>query len=71
MAVINPVKPSVDTLLASEELPVDERMVKTIQQQYQTNHQEEFLRLRVQVEALLTELQATVSGGSQNSELAL
>jgi hypothetical protein len=36
--------------------PVDERTVRTVRQHYRVNHQEEFLRLKAQVESLLSEL---------------
>ncbi len=73
MPVINPIKmPSDATLASSEGQIVDERTVRTIQQQYQASHQEEFLHLRAQVEALLTELKTlTISDSSNDSELAL
>lgn len=73
MPVINPIKmPSDATLASPEGQIVDERTVRTIQQQYQASHQEEFLHLRAQVEALLTELKTlTISDSGNDSELAL
>lgn len=73
MSVINPIKPSdAANLMSSEDQTVDERTVRTIQQQYQVGHQEEFLRLRAQVEALLSELKTLATHDSGNdSELAL
>jgi hypothetical protein len=73
MSVINPVKfSSPETPVSMDVQTVDERTVRTIQQQYQANHQEEFLRLRAQIEALLTELQALASNDStHDSGLAL
>jgi antibiotic biosynthesis monooxygenase (ABM) superfamily enzyme len=73
MTVSNPVKlPSAGTLTSTEDQLIDERTVRTIQQQYQAGHQEEFLNLRAQVEALLTELKGLTSSNSGNdSELAL
>jgi hypothetical protein len=57
MSVVNPVRLSIpETLVSSDERIVDERTARTIQQ-YQVNHQEEFLRLRAQVEALLSATQ--------------
>jgi hypothetical protein len=72
MSVINPLKQSIPETLASiDDQPIDERTTRTIQQQYQVTHQEEFLRLRFQVEALLSELQAlTVKDASRDSGLA-
>jgi hypothetical protein len=72
MSVINPLKQSIpETLSSIDDQPVDERTTRTIQQQYQVTHQEEFLRLRFQVEALLSELQAlTVKDASRDSGLA-
>jgi hypothetical protein len=58
MSVINPVKPFIAEVSVSvDNQPVDAHIVRTIQQQYQISHQEEFLRLRAQVEALLSEIQ--------------
>jgi hypothetical protein len=73
MSVINPIKlSSVAPLTSNEDQSVDERTARTIQQQYQASHQEEFLRLRAQVEALLTELKTLAVNDSVNdSELAL
>lgn len=73
MPVINPIKlPSAATLTSTENQSVDERTVRTIQQQYQASHQEEFLHLRAQVEALLAELKTlTLNDTSSDSELAL
>jgi hypothetical protein len=72
MSVINPLKQSIpETLAFIDDQPVDERTTRTIQQQYQVTHQEEFLRLKFQVEALLSELQAlTVKDASRDSGLA-
>jgi hypothetical protein len=36
---------------------VDERMMRSIQQNYQVSHQEEFLKLKTQAEVLLMKLQ--------------
>ncbi len=41
---------------ALEAKSIDERMMRSIQQNYQVGHQEEFLKLRIQTEALLMEL---------------
>jgi hypothetical protein len=74
MCVINPIKLSSAAPLTTcnEDQPVDERTARTIQQQYQVSHQEEFLRLRAQVEALLTELKTlAVNDSGNDSELAL
>ena len=73
MSVINPVKFSIsETHVSIDDQPVDERTARTIQQQYQANHQEEFLRLRAQVEALLSELQSlAVNDSNSDSGLAL
>ncbi len=74
MSVINPVKLSIAAaaLTSIEDQAVDERTVRTIQQQYQVSHQEEFLRLRAQVEALLSELRMLTLNDSDNDhELAL
>jgi hypothetical protein len=73
MSVINPVKLSMpETLVSIDDRLVDERTARTIQQQYQVNHQEEFLRLKAQVEALLSEIQTlAVNDSSPDSELAL
>lgn len=73
MSVINPVKFSIsETPVSIDDQPVDERTARTIQQQYQVNHQEEFLRLRAQVEALLSELQSlAVNDSNPDSGLAL
>jgi hypothetical protein len=72
MPVLNLVKLSMsETPVSIGDQPVDERTARTIQQQYQVTHQEEFLRLRAQVEALLSELQTlSVNGASQDSTLA-
>jgi hypothetical protein len=72
MPVLNLVKLSMSkTPVSIGDQPVDERTARTIQQQYQVTHQEEFLRLRAQVEALLSELQTlSVNGASQDSTLA-
>jgi hypothetical protein len=78
MSVINPIKlpaeaplPSTDDQSAGDQ-SVDERTVRTIQQQYQATHQEEFLNLRAQVEALLAELKnLTISDSGNDSKLAL
>jgi hypothetical protein len=37
--------------------PVDERVLRSVRLHYQSNHQEEFLRLKAQVESLLSEIQ--------------
>ena len=73
MSVMNPIKLQSTVILAStEDQPVDERIVRTIQQQYQASHQEEFLHLRAQVEALLSELKTlTINDSGNDSELAL
>jgi hypothetical protein len=73
MAVSNPIKlPGTAILVSAEDQIIDERTVRTIQQQYQVSHQEEFLRLRAQVEALLTELKTlTINNSGNDSELAL
>ncbi len=73
MAVSNPVKlPSTAILASPEDQVIDERTVRTIQQQYQVSHQEEFLHLRAQVEALLMELKIlTINNSGNDSELAL
>jgi hypothetical protein len=42
-------------------LPTEERILQSVQLHYQTDHQEEFLRLKAQVESLLMELE-TLSG---------
>jgi hypothetical protein len=39
-----------------EHQPVDEQTLRSIQRNYQSDHQEEFLRLKAQVETLLSEL---------------
>ena len=39
-----------------EQQPVDEQTLRSIQRNYQSDHQEEFLRLKAQVELLLSEL---------------
>jgi hypothetical protein len=72
MSVINPVKLSVsETLVPIEDRLVDERTARTIQQ-YQVSHQEEFLRLKAQVEALLLEIQTrSVNDSHPESGLAL
>ena len=41
---------------ATETQSIDERMMRSIQQNYRISHQEEFLRLKTQAEALLMEL---------------
>jgi hypothetical protein len=53
--------------------PVDERTVRTVRQHYHVSHQEEFLRLKAQVEALLSELKtlAVQDSVTDESELAL
>lgn len=73
MSVINPVRFSIpETPVSIDDQAVDERTARTIQQQYQVNHQEEFLRLRAQVEALLSELQSiAVNDSNSDSRLAL
>jgi hypothetical protein len=72
MSVINPVKLSMpETPVPFDEQLVDERTARTIQQ-YQVNHQEEFLRLKAQVEALLSEIQTlALNDSSPDSGLAL
>jgi hypothetical protein len=72
MSVINPVKLSMpETPVSIDEQLVDERTARTIQQ-YQVNHQEEFLRLKAQVEALLSEIQTrSVNDSNPESGLAL
>lgn len=37
--------------------PVDERVLQSVRIHYQSNHQEEFLRLKAQIESLLSEIQ--------------
>jgi hypothetical protein len=59
------------TLASHEDRCVDDRTVRTIQQQYQANHQEEFLHLRAQVEALLTELKTLTLNDSTNNDSKL
>jgi hypothetical protein len=73
MSVITSLKSSDAAALASiEDQAADERTVRTIQQQYQVSHQEEFLRLRAQVEALLSELRTlTLNDSNSDHELAL
>lgn len=72
MSVINPVEFLAVDLASIEDTCVDDRTVQTIQQQYQVSHQEEFLRLRAQVEALLSELRTlTLSDPENDPELAL
>jgi hypothetical protein len=73
MSVITSLKSFDAAALTSiEDQAVDERTVRTIQQQYQVSHQEEFLRLRAQVEALLSELKTlTLNDSNSDHELAL
>jgi hypothetical protein len=72
MSVITPVKLSMsETLVPIDDQLVDERTARTIQQ-YQVSHQEEFLRLKVQVEALLCEIQnRSANDSNPESGLAL
>jgi hypothetical protein len=42
-------------------LPTEERILQSVRLHYQTDHQEEFLLLKAQVESLLMELE-TLSG---------
>lgn len=72
MSVITPVKLSMsETIVPMSDRLVDERTARTIQQ-YQVSHQEEFLRLKAQVEALLSEIQTrSLSDSNSESEVAL
>jgi hypothetical protein len=54
-----------------EALSVDERMMRAIQQNYQVSHQEEFLKLRIQTEALLMELRQFAGHQSEEVEFTL
>jgi hypothetical protein len=63
-------KPESDGLV-SESQPVDERTMRSIQQNYQVSHQEEFLRLKTQAEILLTELRKFGRHQSDNAEFTL
>lgn len=56
---------------ASEASAMDERMMRSIQQNYQVSHQEEFLKLRVQTEALLMELRQFAGHQSEDAEFTL
>lgn len=54
-----------------ETQPVDERTMRSIQQNYQIDHQEEFVKLKTQVEALLTQLRAFTGHQSEEAEFNL
>jgi hypothetical protein len=56
---------------ASETSSIDERMMRSIQQNYQVSHQEEFLKLRIQTEALLMELRQFAGHQSEEAEFTL
>ncbi|MCG9891379.1 MAG: hypothetical protein MH252_09910 [Thermosynechococcaceae cyanobacterium MS004] len=47
---------------------VDERTLKSIQQNYQASHQEEFLKLKTQAEALLLNLRKFAGQPSEDAE---
>jgi hypothetical protein len=55
----------------TEAQSIDERMMRSIQQNYQINHQEEFLKLRTQTEALLMELREFAGHQSKETEFTL
>jgi hypothetical protein len=54
---------------APEALSIDERIMRSIQQNYQVSHQEEFLKLRIQTEVLLMELRQFAGHQSEEAEL--
>lgn len=56
---------------ASEASSIDERTMRSIQQNYQVSHQEEFLKLRIQTEALLMELRQFARHQSEEAEFTL
>lgn len=53
--------PNVEASSTVSGLPTEERILQSVRLHYQTSHQEEFLRLKAQVESLLMELE-TLSG---------
>jgi hypothetical protein len=50
---------------------IDERMMKSIRQNYQISHQEEFLQIRTQTEALLMEIRRFAGHQSKEAEFTL
>jgi hypothetical protein len=53
---------------ALEAQSIDERMMRSIRQNYQINHQEEFLQIRTQTEALLMEIRQFAGHQSEEAE---
>jgi hypothetical protein len=56
---------------APEAQSIDERTMRSIRQNYRISHQEEFLKLRTQTEALLVELRQFASRHSEEAEFTL
>jgi hypothetical protein len=56
---------------AIEAQSIDERIMRSIKQNYQISHQEEFLKLRTQTEALLMELREFAGHQSKEAEFTL
>lgn len=72
--LLNPVleQPSARSSFSALETQfVDERMMRSIQQNYQVSHQQEFLKLRIQAEALLLELRKFARNPSEEAEFTL
>jgi hypothetical protein len=65
-------QPHCGSSVSTPEAPsIDERMMRSIQQNYQVSHQEEFLKLRIQTEALLMELRQFAGHQSEEAEFTL
>ncbi len=47
---------SVEGSTATLEITMEERIMQSVRMHYQSNHQEEFLRLQAQIESLMMEL---------------
>jgi hypothetical protein len=50
---------------------IDERMMRSIRKNYQINHQEEFLQIRTQTEALLLEIRQFAGHRPNEAEFTL
>jgi hypothetical protein len=65
-------QPHCESSVSALEAPsIDERMMRSIRQNYQISHQEEFLKLRIQTETLLIELRQFSGHQSKEAEFTL
>jgi hypothetical protein len=63
-ASVIPSLSSVQEMGLGQDVSIEERLMCSIQLHYQTNHQEEFLQLKAQVESLMMEINTIAVDGS-------